>query len=64
MLLLELSGWLFQFEAREPALEPLFQFAPKIGEYPHTTHAQRRFFCQAPTILPTSARWTEATSCW
>jgi len=55
---------LFQFEAREPALEPLFQFAPKSGEYPCTTHAQRLFFCQAPTILPTSARCTEATSCW
>ena len=28
MLLFELSGVLFQLEAREPAFEPLFQFAP------------------------------------
>lgn len=64
MLLFELLGSLFQFDAREPACVPLFQLAPSSTASIRThTHVQRLAFCQAPTILPTSAKCTEATSC-
>lgn len=46
MLLLELSGALFQFDAREPAFDPLFQFAPNSGE--RSVHHP----CSAPASLP------------
>lgn len=31
MLLFEFEGELFQFDAREPQFEPLFQFPPNIA---------------------------------
>jgi len=46
MLLLELAGELFQFDAREPAFAPLFQLAPKSGDY--SVH----YPCSTPVTFP------------